>query len=157
MGAKVEKMPEAQRKITPADILSVAEYDQQRKSLKEMVEVRRAISQELRKFLTGSRADKNKVLALGRRYGELDGEVSWMYATAFAKVNRTLTDKQRAEFVKLRNLPGYQSAPAVIAIARIAAAPPARPRRTCRSLDSSRSDRAWRFPRRLDLRRWEAM
>jgi hypothetical protein len=27
-------MPESQRKITPADILSVAEYDQQRKSLK---------------------------------------------------------------------------------------------------------------------------
>jgi len=27
-------MPEAQRKITPADILSIAEYDQQRKSLK---------------------------------------------------------------------------------------------------------------------------
>jgi Spy/CpxP family protein refolding chaperone len=88
--------------------------EQQRKPIAEMIEVRRAISQELRKFLTGARADRAKVLALGRRYGELDGEVSWMYATAFAKVNRTLTDNQRAEFVKLRNLPGYQSAPAYV-------------------------------------------
>jgi len=88
--------------------------DQQRKALKEMVEVRRAISQELRKFLTGGKPDKTKVLALGKRYGELDGEVSWLYATAFAKINRTLTDPQRAELMKLRNLPSYQSAPAYI-------------------------------------------
>jgi Spy/CpxP family protein refolding chaperone len=88
--------------------------DQQRKALKEMVDVRRAISQELRKFLAGSQADKSKVLALGRHYGELDGEVSWMYATAFAKVNRTLTDQQRVELVKLRDLPGYHSAPAYV-------------------------------------------
>jgi len=88
--------------------------DQQHKALKEMVGVRRAISQELRKFLAGSQPDKSKVLALGRRYGELDGEISWMYANAFVKVNRTLTDQQRAELVKLRNLPGYHSAPAYV-------------------------------------------
>lgn len=86
--------------------------DQQRKLLTESVEVRRAISVELRKFLTGGKADKTKVLALGRRYGALDGEMSWIYATAFAKVGRTLTPDQRAACVKLRNLPGYQSAPA---------------------------------------------
>ncbi|HKQ11536.1 MAG TPA: DUF3501 family protein [Rhizomicrobium sp.] len=34
MRDKVEQMPEAQRKITQADILSAAEYDRQRKSLK---------------------------------------------------------------------------------------------------------------------------
>ncbi|HJS45219.1 MAG TPA: DUF3501 family protein [Rhizomicrobium sp.] len=34
MRDKVEQMPEAQRRITQADILSAAEYDQQRKSLK---------------------------------------------------------------------------------------------------------------------------
>jgi len=88
--------------------------DLQRKALKEVVEVRRAISTELRKPLTGGVTDKAKVLALGRRYGELDGEMSWYYATAFAKVNRTLTDKQRAELMKLRNLVGYTSAPAYI-------------------------------------------
>ncbi len=78
----------------------------QRKLLSEMIEVRTAISTELRKFLAGRQADKQKVLALGRRYGELDGEVSWMYASAFARVNRTLTAEQRATMMKLRNLDG---------------------------------------------------
>jgi len=86
----------------------------QKKPLAEMVEVRTAMSTELRKFLVGGQADKLKVLALGRRYGELDGEISWRYATAFAKVNRTLTTDQRAAMKKLRNLEGYQSAPAYL-------------------------------------------
>jgi len=88
--------------------------ERQRKAMAEIVEVRRTVSIELRKFLAGERADREKVLALGRRYGELDGEVSWMYATAFARVGRTLSEQQRAALVKLRNLPGYESAPAYI-------------------------------------------
>jgi len=88
--------------------------DLQRPALKEIIEVRRAISTELRLFLKGQQADLKKVIALGRRYGELDGELSYAYATGFAKVNRTLTAQQRATLVKLRNLPGYTSAPAYI-------------------------------------------
>lgn len=94
------------------NITSITE--RQRKLLAETVEVRRGISVELRKFLSGSKADKSIVRALGRRYGELDGEMSWIYATAFSKVARTLTPEQRAACVKLRNLPGYQSAPAYL-------------------------------------------
>ncbi len=86
----------------------------QRKDLQEIVEVRRAVSAEMRKFLKGAVADEQKVLALGRRYGELDGEMSWMYATAFARANRTLTDTQRTMLKKLRNLEGYTSAPAYL-------------------------------------------
>jgi len=88
--------------------------DLQRKALKEMITVRRDISTELRRFLKGEQADRDKVLALGKRYGELDGEVSYLYASAFAKVNKTLTGEQRAKLVKLRNLDGYKSAPAYI-------------------------------------------
>lgn len=88
--------------------------DLQRKALQEIIGVREAISSELRKFLGGGQADKNTVLALGRRYGELDGEMSYCYAVAFAKVNRTLTADQRKALVKLRNLDGYTSAPAYI-------------------------------------------
>ena len=88
--------------------------ERQRKDLTEIIQVRRAISTELRRFLKGEMADKDKVLALGRRYGELDGRMSWEYATAFAKVNKTLTADQRQLFVKLRNLDGYTSAPAYI-------------------------------------------
>ena len=88
--------------------------DLQRKDLQEIIAVRESISKELRKFLSGGQADKKTVLALGRRYGELDGEMSYYYATAFAKANRTLTDDQRKALVKLRNLDGYTSAPAYI-------------------------------------------
>jgi Spy/CpxP family protein refolding chaperone len=85
--------------------------DLQRAALAETITVRQAISQELRKLLEGQAPDKDKVIELGRRYGELDGEMSWYYATAFAQVNRTLTTQQRAALIKLRNLDGYQSAP----------------------------------------------
>ena len=88
--------------------------DLQRAALQEIISVRRAISQELRKFLDGKQANKEKVLALGRRYGELDGQMSYYYAEAFARVNRTLSQQQRSELVKLRNLDGYTSAPAYI-------------------------------------------
>jgi len=88
--------------------------DRQKQLLAEAVAVRQAMSVELRKILSGGQAEKAKVLALGRRYGELDGEMSWIYATAFAKVGRTLTAEQRAACVKLRNLDGYRSAPAYL-------------------------------------------
>jgi phosphatidylethanolamine-binding protein (PEBP) family uncharacterized protein len=48
--------------------------------------------------------DKDKVLALSRRYGQLDGEVSYHYAKAFAEVARTLTADQKKALLKLRNL-----------------------------------------------------
>ena len=84
------------------------------KDLQEIIEVRKSVSAELRKFLRGGSADHQKVLALGRRYGELDGEMSWMYAMAFANASRTLTDTQRTALKKLRNLEGYTSAPAYL-------------------------------------------
>lgn len=84
----------------------------QRAAMREIVDLRRAISTELRVSMQGKAIDKVKVAKLGRRYGELDGEVSYLYASAFAKVNRTLTDEQRKAFMKLRNLDGYTSAAA---------------------------------------------
>jgi hypothetical protein len=85
--------------------------DLQRKALTEIIDLRRAFSTELRKLLAGEKIDREKLLKLGRRYGELDGEMSWLYAMAFAEINRTLTDRQRADLMKLRNLEGYESAP----------------------------------------------
>jgi len=106
------------------DFLETLSYDQrknitgiadlQKKSLREIISVRRAISTELRRVLKGEQPDREKVLNRGRRYGELDGELSCYYATAFGKVNRTLTAQQRKELATLRNLDGYTSAPAYI-------------------------------------------
>lgn len=79
----------------------------QRKDLQDIVVTRRAIATELRRFLTGGSASKEKVLALCRHYGELDGELSFYYATHFAGINKTLTAEQRVALAKLRGLEGY--------------------------------------------------
>jgi len=92
----------------------IAIPDMQRKDLQEIIDLRRTIAVELRKFLKGGQADREKVITLGRRYGSLDGEMSYFYATAFAKVNRSLTNEQRKTLAKLRGLEGYTSAPAYI-------------------------------------------
>ncbi len=89
----------------------IATLEQQRKALNAIIQVRRDISEELRKSLTGQSPDKEKILALGRRYGELDGEISWYYTTAFAEVSQTLTNTQQTALQNLRNLEGYKSAP----------------------------------------------
>lgn len=81
----------------------------QRKDLAEIVATRRAISTELRRFLAGEKADRARVLALARRYGELDGGLSYLYGTAFAAVGRSLTPEQKARLAALR--PADPSAP----------------------------------------------
>lgn len=79
----------------------------QRQDLQDIVKTRRAIATELRRFLTDGLANKEKALELCRHYGELDGEMSFYYATHFANVNKTLTTEQRPALAKLRGLEGY--------------------------------------------------
>jgi Spy/CpxP family protein refolding chaperone len=76
--------------------------DLQRQDLAEIVNVRLAIATELRRFLKGEAADKDMVLSLSKRYGELDGEMSYFYATAFAKVGQTLTAQQKEKLARMR-------------------------------------------------------
>ena len=76
--------------------------DQQRKNLTEIVQTRRAIASELRRFQSREAVDSAKVLALSRRYGELDGEMSFLYATAFASVDQSLTSQQKERLQSLR-------------------------------------------------------
>lgn len=97
--------------------------DAQRASLDRIVEVRRDICTALRSLLAGKQADRAKIIALGREYGKLDGELSWRYATAFAAVGKTLTPAQRESMRKLRNLEGYKSAPAYLYSSPMEAAP----------------------------------
>jgi hypothetical protein len=89
--------------LTDAQRKHVAELvDLQRQDLAEIVKIRRAIAIELRRFQSGESADKARVLSLSRRYGELDGEMSFLYATAFANVAKTLTGQQREKLAKMR-------------------------------------------------------
>ena len=45
--------------------------------------------------------------SLSARYGELDGEISYYYATHFAEVGKTATSEQRQEMIALRNLDNF--------------------------------------------------
>ena len=81
--------------------------DLQRADLNEIVTTRRAIATELRRPLTGGTIDENAVRNLSERYGELDGEISYYYATHFADVGKTLTSEQKEKMIALRNLAGY--------------------------------------------------
>jgi hypothetical protein len=78
--------------------------DQQREALNEIVKTRRAIATELRRFMKEDSVDKDKILSLSGRYGELDGEISYCYCMAFAEVAKTLTADQKKTLLRLRNL-----------------------------------------------------
>ena len=78
--------------------------EEQRSALEEIKRIRTEVSTELRKAITGGTIDKEKVYSLIERYGELDGQVSALYASRFSEVNKTLTADQRAALVRLRNL-----------------------------------------------------
>ena len=71
--------------------------------LDEILSIRRQISQQFRGVLAGKAIDYDKVMALSRRYGELDGLQSWEMATRFAAVYRTLSADQKAAMARLRN------------------------------------------------------
>jgi len=89
--------------LTDAQRRQITELvDLQRRDLDEIVRTRRSIATELRRFLQGGAADEEKVRTLSRRYGELDGEISYLYATAFATVGRTLTAQQKILLAGMR-------------------------------------------------------
>ena len=96
--AFLNTLTEPQRKLV-TDLV-----DRQRADLAEIVKTRRAIATELRRFMKEPTVDKEKVMRLSRRYGELDGEISYFCATAFAEVARTLSADQKKTLLKVRNL-----------------------------------------------------
>lgn len=81
--------------------------ENQREDLQEIVEIRKEVTLQLREFMQGKSVDKECIMSLVKRYGELDGEMSYYYATAFAQVNKTLTNEQKAKLKEIRNLDVY--------------------------------------------------
>lgn len=78
--------------------------DEQRGAIEEIAVIRKEVSEAIRKGADGETIDEEKMYSLIRRYGELDGQVSALYATTFSQINRTLTDEQREQLVELRDL-----------------------------------------------------
>jgi hypothetical protein len=83
--------------------------DLQRNALSELVAKREAISTELRKFRSSGIADQATVLSLSERYGELDGELSYYYATIFTEVYNSFSAEQKTKLIKLANDLGYMN------------------------------------------------
>ncbi|MCP4901779.1 MAG: hypothetical protein GY906_32850, partial [bacterium] len=76
--------------------------DVQRDWLYEIVERRQDAAAELRRFLVGEEADREQVLAVMERYGELDGNIVHAYATAFATLASGMSSSQQTELEGLR-------------------------------------------------------
>ncbi len=76
--------------------------DIQKPDLYEIVDRREDVAILLRQFMSGGMPDETAVLDLMERYGELDGEIVYRYATAFAQVNQSLTPNQQAQLMLLR-------------------------------------------------------
>jgi phosphatidylethanolamine-binding protein (PEBP) family uncharacterized protein len=76
---------------------------EQKADLISIVAKRDEISSTLRNFLrSGGTVDKATVISLARRYGELDGDISYLYATRFSSVGTSLTSSQKTTLTALR-------------------------------------------------------
>ncbi len=78
--------------------------DTQRSALTEIVERRRDISIQLRRFIAGETVSSTEVLSLATRYGQLDGDIVYHYATNLAQVGQSLNSTQLADLTALRQL-----------------------------------------------------
>ncbi len=76
----------------------------QKPALTEIVDTRRDIATQLRRFIAGETVSSTEVLSMAARYGELDGEIVYHYATNLAQVNQSLTIAQQADLNALRQL-----------------------------------------------------
>jgi phosphatidylethanolamine-binding protein (PEBP) family uncharacterized protein len=74
----------------------------QKADLLSLVSKREDISNALRNFLSSGTVDEATIIALSKQYGELDGEISYFYATNFSAVGSTLTAPQNATLMSWR-------------------------------------------------------
>jgi hypothetical protein len=93
--------------------------DRQRGILKNIIEVRREISTKLRGFLTGAGPSESDIVALARRYGEMDGNLSYEYAMAFAQIYKSMNSQQKEKLAALRTDHNHENGTAFIYSDRI--------------------------------------
>jgi len=75
----------------------------QRPYLADIVDARKAVSTELRRFMQGDSADQAQVLALMAGYGTADGALVAAYAQAFSDVYQSLSEAQKDTLLQMRN------------------------------------------------------
>ena len=82
--------------------------------LDSIAAVREEISTELRKFWEQDEIDKQLVLDLSAKYGELDGNYIYTMADQFVEVFRTLTALQKNSLEELRDLDDFPCKPGTV-------------------------------------------
>jgi len=85
-----------------ADFLYTA-MNKQKPLLQQIVELRTTVVTELRKAMAGGTPDKTVVFNAIKQYGELDAEMSYYEAQAFARIYQTLSANQKQQLKVLRH------------------------------------------------------
>jgi hypothetical protein len=89
--------------LTPIQLPLITNLvEDQKPALYEIVDQREDVATLLRQFISGGTPDQSTVLDLMERYGELDGDIIYRYATAFAQVRTSLSAEQQAQLDSLR-------------------------------------------------------
>lgn len=83
----------------------------QKDALYEIVDHRREIATQLRRFMSGQLADSASIMRLSARYGELDGQIAYWYATRFSNVAQSLSVGQRTRLDSIAGGLGYVPCP----------------------------------------------
>lgn len=81
----------------------LALIEQQRGTMREIVQVRRTMATRLRGFLSGAAPAEQEILSLGSRYGQLDAELAYGYATTFATIYQSMSASQKEQLMRLRS------------------------------------------------------
>ncbi len=86
----------------------------QKPFLMGMVELREKIASEIRKTFSGGKADEAKIVSLSKKFGEMDGEIAYLYANAFSNLKGGLSQSQLSKSIQIRNISQYQCSGAFI-------------------------------------------
>ena len=81
---------------------------QQKPFLKQMVTAREDIAKQIRKIFNGEKNNLVKIVSLSRDFGELDGQIAYLYATTFSDIKNNISSSQLKKAVKLRNISQYK-------------------------------------------------
>ncbi|MCP3849567.1 MAG: hypothetical protein GY694_04920 [Gammaproteobacteria bacterium] len=80
----------------------------QKPFLMKMSSVRELIATEIRKILRGEIANQDTIISLSRKFGELDGEIAYLYAIAYTNIRTSLSQSQLQKAIQIRNIAQYQ-------------------------------------------------
>ncbi len=102
-GARFLRILDKQQKSQITNLIQ-----RQKPFLMEMISVRESIATEIRKIFRGKAASQKTIVSLSRKFGELDGEIAYLYANAYTNIKTSFSQSQLQEATQIRNISQYQ-------------------------------------------------